>query len=316
METTPDARTATVAAGQAGVLSRAQARAAGMTDRMIARRRATGRWSLLHPGVYAIAGAPPSWRRDVWASLLAAGPQAVASHETALLLHGVDDRHVPRHPLRLTMPHGTHARVAGALVHQIGDVAPHHVGAVDGLPVTTPARAVVDLAARVGPRRLGDLVDVVTHRMTSTARVARCTAEVARRGKPGIARLGAVLDERGPGHVPPASVLEAHMFAALASGGLPEPVRQFRLPGRGAIDGLVDAAYPDVRLILEADGRRWHARISDLRRDHQRDAEAARVGWQTLRLLHEDIVGHPDEVAATVRDVRSARSAQLSLRSG
>jgi very-short-patch-repair endonuclease len=109
-------------------------------------------------------------------------------------------------------------------------------------------------------------------------------------------------------------VLEAALFRALADGALPAPARQFRLPGRGALDGLVDAAYADVRLILEADGRRWHTRIRELRRDHQRDAEAARAGWQTLRLLYEDVVGHPDEVAATVRDVRAVRSAQLAGR--
>jgi Protein of unknown function (DUF559) len=315
METTPDRRIATIAAGQAGALARAQALPAGMTDRMISHRLATGRWTFLHPGVYAVAGAPPSWLGDVWGARLAAGPQAVASHETALLLRGVEDRHVPRHPVRLIVPHGTHPRVAGAVVHQIDDLAPDHVCEVDGLPVTTPARAVVDLAARAGPRRLAEIVDVVTPRLTSTARIARSTADVARRGKPGIARLGEVLDARGPGHGPPASVLEGALFGALAAAELPAPARQFRLPGRGAVDGLVDAAYLDVRLILEADGRRWHSRISDLRRDHQRDAEAARAGWQTLRLLYEDVVGHPDEVADMVRDVRRARASQTASRS-
>jgi very-short-patch-repair endonuclease len=285
-----------------------------MTNRMIRYRVATERWARVHPGVYALAGAPPSWRQDVWAAILAAGPRSVASHETALLLHGLDDRLVPRHPLRVVVPHGAHPRLTGAVVHQLDDLEPHHVVDVDGLPATTPARAVVDLAARLGPRRLGDLVDVATRRTTSSARIARCTAELARRGKPGIVRLGAVLDARGPGYVPPASVLEAALFRALADGALPAPARQFRLPGRGALDGLVDAAYADVRLILEADGRRWHTRIRELRRDHQRDAEAARAGWQTLRLLYEDVVGHPDEVAATVRDVRAVRSAQLAGR--
>ena len=64
---------------------------------------------------------------------------------------------------------------------------------------------------------------------------------------------------------------------------------QRALPGTGAVEGVVDAAYPDCRLILEADGRRWHTRVDDLRRDHERDAEAARAGWQTLRFLYEQI---------------------------
>jgi hypothetical protein len=123
--------------------------------------------------------------------------------------------------------------------------------------------------------------------------------QIARPGKRGLGKLGAVLDERGPGHVPPQSELEGRLFEVLAHAGLPAPVRQFPLPGRGVVTGLTDAAYPDVRLILEADGRRWHTRIRDLRRDHLRDAEAARAGWQTLRFLYEEIVGDASYVAAT-----------------
>src|ERR671919_1795556 len=123
-----------------------------------------------------------------------------------------------------------------------------------------------------------------------------------------VSSLGRVLDERGAGPTPPASERERALFAALDAGGLPRPRRQMALPSRGAIEGLVDAAYPDCRLILESDGRRWHARINDLKRDHERDAEAARVGWQTLRFVYEQIIHDPHEVCAVVADVRAVRS--------
>ena len=335
MEMSPDERVATIAAAQACAFSRAQARGAGMTDRMISHRVARGRWLRLHPGVYAIAGAPPSWEQSLWAALLAVGPGAVVSHETALLLHRVDGRHVPRYPLTFTVPHGRHHRVGGTVVHQLGDLAPHHIGRLNrlpvstpartlvdvagtvgprrlgDLPVSTPARTIVDMAATIGPRRLGDLVDLVTDRVTSVARISSCMAEVARPGKPGLSRLGAVLDARGPGYVPPQSELEARLFSALADAGLPAPRRQFPLPGRGAVEGTVDAAYTDVRVIVEADGRRWHTRIRDLRRDHDRDAEAARTGWQSLRFLYEQLTESPAEQAAVVADVLAVRTAQL-----
>jgi very-short-patch-repair endonuclease len=79
------------------------------------------------------------------------------------------------------------------------------------------------------------------------------------------------------------------------------------LPGRGVAEGLVDAAYRDARVLIEADGRRWHTRMRDLKKDHVRDAEAARVGWLTLRFLYEQIVHEPDEVCAIIADVRSSR---------
>jgi hypothetical protein len=311
METTPDGAAMAVAALQAGTISRAQARGTGMTDRMVDYRVQRGRWVRLHNGVFAVAGVPASWSRDVWAAALAVGPTATVSLDTALLIHGVDDRYVPRYPLTLAIPHEARRRVPGVAIHRVGDLRPDHVEQVDGLRVTTAARAIVDLAAVVGPKRLDHLVDLVSDRLTSVARVSACTADVARPGKPGITALGTVLDARGPGHVPPQSELESRLFTALAAGGLPAPVRQFALPGRGALDGLVDAAYPDVRVVIEADGRRWHTRIRDLRRDHRRDAEAARVGWQTLRFLYEELTEHPAEVVATIVDVRRVRSAQL-----
>jgi hypothetical protein len=202
------------------------------------------------------------------------------------------------------------------VVRQVVDMPTHLTDLVDGLRVSTPPRAIVELAGVVGPRRLDHLVDVVTRRITSVTRLSACAAELARPGRPGVAALGAVLDERGPGYVPPDSELEARLFAAVAAGGLPAPMRQFPLPGCGAAEGLVDAAYPDVRVIIEADGRRWHTRVRDLRRDHEREARAARAGWQTLRFLYEQIVEAPRDVVGTVADVRAVRAAQLARSTG
>lgn len=304
-----DAHAAEVASAQGGMISRQQAHGCGLSDAMIIRRVRTGRWQRIHAGVYAIAGPPGGWMSAVWAAYLAVGPPAVVSHETALLIHGVPDRTVPRHPVTYTVPHGRHHRIAGAMVHQLDDVLTHHTRRLpSGLVVGTPARAVVDVAATLRQRHLGDVVDeVIAARIASMGQIEACFAEVARAGKRGVHRLAAVLDDRGPGFVPATSKLEKALFGALADGGLPAPDRQVPLPGRGAIDGVVDAAYPDVRVVLEADGRRWHQRVRDMERDRLRDAEAARVDWLTLRFTYSRITGDPGEVADVVRDVRSTR---------
>jgi very-short-patch-repair endonuclease len=307
--TAADAHAARLAEGQAGVLSRAQAHACGLTDRMIQHRLRSSRGRRVHPGVYSIAGVPKGWMTMVWAAALAPGEAVVVSHATALLIHGVSDRVAPRIPVNLITRHGAHPRVRGAVVHGLDDLLPGHVVRHrSGLLITTPARGIVDLAATVGERHLGNLVDeVIVARLASEAQISCCLRDVARRGKRGVRALGRVLDDRRSGYVPPHSELERKLFAVLAAGGLPEPRRQVPLPGRGAVEGLVDAAYPDVRLLIEADGRRWHTRARDISRDHVRDAEAARVGWQTLRLLYDQIVGDPEGTCATVRDVRKAR---------
>jgi hypothetical protein len=132
----------------------------------------------------------------------------------------------------------------------------------------------VDIAGVSGGRtkRLGvALDDAVVAGRTSYVEVGECLRIVAKRGKPGVRTLTAILDERGPGHVPPASQLERELDELLVRFCLPEGQRQYPHPGRQFITGCVDRAYADARLILESDGRRWHTRIQDLKRDHERD---------------------------------------------
>jgi Transcriptional regulator, AbiEi antitoxin/Protein of unknown function (DUF559) len=302
-----DARIARFAHRQGGTFSRAQALAVGMSDSSMLRRIRSGRWVVLHPGVYLLAGVPPTWHTEIWAALLAAGPLATVTHETSTRLHG--SPHVGLRPITLTVPHGAHPRVRGAVVHQIDDLRSGQIATIDGLPVSRPARAVVEVAATFGRRRLGRVLDdMVFDRRTSYEEVGVALADVARPGKPGVVVLASVLDDRSTASVPGDSELERALFAALLGAGLPLPGAQRALPGTGAVQGVVDAAYPDCRLILEADGRRWHTRAADLRRDHERDAEAARAGWLTLRFLYEQITRDPDGVCAVVADVRAVRS--------
>jgi very-short-patch-repair endonuclease len=309
MGTTADSTVARLASDQAGCVARQQALDAGISRRMISGRLARGLWVKRHPGVYAMAAVPGSWFQEIWAAVLAVGGEVVVSHDTALLLADVvDDSHVRRRPIVLTTTHGRHPRVDGAVVHQIDDVRPGHVERIHGLTVTTAPRAVVDVAAATGERELRRLVDgLLVGKQTTRTAIASVLHDVARNGKPGVTRLGRILDELGDGYVPPESELERLLLSALATAGLPAPRRQIPLPGNGPVRGLVDAGYEDVRLLLEADGRRWHTRQEDFVDDRAREAQAARGGWQTLRFTWEQLVSDPAEVAATVADVRRAR---------
>jgi very-short-patch-repair endonuclease len=74
---------------------------------------------------------------------------------------------------------------------------------------------------------------------------------------------------------------------------------------------LVDGAYADARMVLEADGRRWHERLAASRADRERDAQVVRAGWVPLRFVYEQIVDEPAEVCAIVEDTRRGRLALL-----
>ena len=213
----------------------------------------------------------------------------------------------------LTVPHSGWHRIPGAFVHQLSDVWPDHRTVIEGLPVTTVARTVVDLATVVHPARLRHVVEDAKHsRLVSYEEIGLCLASVARRGKPGVRSLTIVLDRLGPGTTPTTSKLERMMLDLLRGSDLPVPVGQYPFPGRQFVAGCVDFAYPAAKLVLETDGRRWHSRIKELTRDRERDLEAARHGWQTLRFLYEHVKNDPDGTVDTIRTVLDDRLALLA----
>jgi Transcriptional regulator, AbiEi antitoxin/Protein of unknown function (DUF559) len=304
-----DARINLIARRQGGAFTWAQARECGMGKATIGRRVSTGVWNRPYPGVYVLGGTPPTRPQALWAAVLAAGGGAAVSHESGALVHGA--RGLPLEPLTLTAPHGAHHRLPGVTVHQIDDLAPRHRTTIDGLPVVTAARAVVELGSRLSLDRLGDVADdLVQSRATTWPAIGAVFRDVARPGKPGMPTVASLLDDRCGTGVPAASALERALFTALAAAGLPAPVRQMALPGRGALRGLVDAAYLDARILLETDGRTYHMRLRDMRRDRERDAQAVAAGWVTLRFMYDQVVGDP---AGACADIAAARRVRLPL---
>jgi very-short-patch-repair endonuclease len=301
-----DARLGLLAGRQGGAFSFRQAIELGFPSSTIADRLRKGAWDRRLPGVYAVAGVDRSRIHELWVAVLAAGPNTTLTHETACLIHGAE--RLPSKPITLTGPHGWHHALPAVFVHQIDDLQPWHRTTWRGLPVSAPARAVVELAATQSASMIGRVADdFIAAKRTTLARISAVFAELARPGKPGMEKIATVLDARGEGYVPPASELERLLFDVLAAGGLAAPQRQVPLVGHSSVSGIVDGAYADAKLVLEADGRRWHDRLEASANDRRRDAELARVGWQTLRFVYEQLKDDPGEVCAIVRETRAVR---------
>ncbi len=263
----------TLAAQQAGALGRRQLLAGGSSRSSIDRRVRTGRLVVELPGVYVVAGSPDTTARRRWVAMLATGPGAVLSFETAARMRGLSAVSTDG-PTVVTVRHSGWRALPGIVVHQLNDLLPGHVGEIDGLAVTTVPRTIVDLAA-IWPRGRMRIVvgDAVAAKRTTPGQIGDCLRSVARRGKPGVRTLATVLDELGPGKAPPASQLERVFFSLVRRSSLPDPHRQYPLPRGDGVRNLVDAAWPHVKVIIEVDGRRWHQRIADMKRD--RDPRSA-----------------------------------------
>jgi very-short-patch-repair endonuclease len=306
-----DREAAELALRQQGAFASWQLDAAGVAMGSRKVRLASGTWIRVLPGVYVLPSAPPTFEQRLWIGWLAAGPQAIVSHEAAAQLRKIPN--VVRDRITLTVQHSGYHRIPGVIVHQISDVLDDHVGELGGWRVTTVPRTIVDLAAVVSPVRLRSIVEESKLAgLTTPVAVGECLATVARRGKPGVRSLARVLDVFGDGKETSNSKLEDALRDVIRAFDLPVPAAQFPFPGRQFVKGCVDFAYPDVKLVIEADGRRWHTRIRDIGRDHERDGDAAEAGWQTLRLLYEHIVGDPEGTARRIRAVLEQRRMQLA----
>lgn len=234
------------------------------------------------------------------ASCLEAGPGGVVSHEAAAALHGMET--FPPGPVVVTLAHGDHQHLQLGRLRQSTDLGPHHCTVVDEIPVTTRARTLVDLAADVHIVRLRTAFHAqITAKACSLDEVRRCYDEVRRPGKRGLRKVDLLLGSAGPGPGPAESTLERRLKRLLRDGGLPAPVREHELPWSRDTPGRVDFAYPAQRVILEADGRRWHTREQDFEADRRRDREAQLAGWDVYRFTWDDLRARPDEVLATVR---------------
>jgi len=179
-----------VAARQSSFIARRQALACGMSEAAIKRRLASGHWLKAKPGLYQIPGYPIT-SRGLMAGAVAC-MDAVVSHQSAAEIHNFVG--IKKGLAVVTVPIRTTNRFPGIIVHQSTDLTSEYITAVEGMPVTTIPRTVIDLAAITAPKQLGRLIDrlVIENRLTIEL-LASIHAGLSRRGKPGTRRLRLVL---------------------------------------------------------------------------------------------------------------------------
>jgi hypothetical protein len=268
----------TVATGQYGLVTRRQL-LAQLSRAQVQGRVAEGRLVPVRPGVYRCAGAPPSWEQRLLAACLAG--EAVASHRSAARLWNLGG--IPALRLEVTVPLGRTLRLRGVRAHRSTLLGPEWATVHRGIPVTTPARTLIDLSAVASPPRVWEAVDQgLRERLITLEELRACFDLMAGRGRRRVAHFRPILEARQPGYDPGDSELEARVTWWLAAAGLPAPVRQHPVLVQDH-RYRVDLAYPDLRIAIELDGWAHHGTRGAFDHDRERGNDLELAGWTVLR---------------------------------
>jgi very-short-patch-repair endonuclease len=280
---------ATVARKQHGVITRRQLVGAGLGRRTITRRVEAGRLYKLHQGVYALGAIQLTRRSDWMAAVLACGRSALLSHRSAAVLWGLmqpQDGEV-----EVTSPSGRGR--PGIKVHE-GGVHRDERTAVDGIPVTTVARVLFDLAEIVDEREL-ELTFEEADRL-GLLRVQALEAVCARgHGRRALKAIRPLIEAARPAE-PTRSPLEDIFLRFCRDHDLPRPQTNVSLLGYE-----VDAYWPDARLVVESDSWSFHSHRAAFERDRARDAAMQANGYRVIRVTYRRLEQEPVTVAAEFR---------------
>lgn len=284
---------------QHGVFTVDQASERGASRNFIRWRLDSKRWRSLSEIVVHMAGVPLTWYSRVMAGVLDAGPGAAASHRTAACLHGIPGFKENRVEVSRQPNSASTSRLA--LVHRSRWLPPWHIVVKNGIRVTTVARTLFDLAAVVSRPRLERALDnAITMKLVTIDALNVMLEELAERGRTGVAAMRKLLEARQLGYIAPASELEARFIRFLERYGLPDAIRQLNVGGDEWI-ARVDFAYPEMKILIELDGRLHHTALLDADRDRRRRARLTAQGWKVITITWWDLTDYADETVKTLR---------------
>jgi very-short-patch-repair endonuclease len=281
-----------LAARQHGVVARCQLLELGLGRHFIGRQLERGRLHPIHRGVYAVGHAKLTREGGWMAAVLAGGDSAVLSHRSAAALWGVRD--TARRAIEITAPAHRRGR-AGLSMHQ-ARLPPDEVTTQRGIPVTTAARTLLDLAALLDEHHLARAAErAEALRLASPTSLADLAARYP--GRPGVPAIQRLLEEDRIVETTTRSDLERRFLTLLDAERLPRPLVN------EAIDGgkEPDFRWSTERLIVELDGFETHGTRAAFERDRARDRALTAAGWRVARITQRQLDDAPADLAAELR---------------
>jgi very-short-patch-repair endonuclease len=210
------------------------------------------------------------------------------SHRSAAVLWGIC--RVETKPIQVSMPAHTRRQPAGIKVHRRKALTPADTTVLHTIPVTTPACTLIDISTQLEPNQIEAVINEADKLELITPEELRLAVDKAAR-RPGVRALREILDHRTFRLTD--SELERRFLRLVRKARLP-------LPQTGqSLNGFkVDFYWPDLRLVVETDGLRYHRTPAQQAKDLIRDQAHTSAGLTTLRFTHAQVVHEPERVTA------------------
>jgi very-short-patch-repair endonuclease len=288
-----------IAGRQHGLITHSQLLDAGLGASGVKKRVNSRRLRRVHRGVYLV-GHQPLREGGRWlAAVLACGPRAVLSHQPAAVLLGLIPTADGAIDVTVPTPGGRKSR-DGFRVHRC-KVYSGEVTRKTGIPVTTVARTLIDLAAVAPERRVERALDEADY--LGLLNHAALESTLARNSnRKGSRVLRRIVAEHEIGSTRTRTELEERFLAICARRGLQQPEVNREVEGFE-----VDFSWPDLRLVVETDGYAAHRKRRAFEADRTRDVILHVEGWDVLRFSYRQVLAKPEWVADHVERALSVR---------
>lgn len=276
-----------------------------MTERLIDWRLNTGEWKVLFPGVYTVRSSSPSWMRSEMGAVLWAGSGAAGSGRAAGLIwdfDGIDRRYIEVSTSR-------RVRHPDVVVHRTGNVGRTLMR--KGILVTDPFRTIVDLAALIEKPNLEAALDSGLRSGSLNLPFLEKTLNDAgpRRG---LAHLKALVRERRDCIGLTRSALEALVSDFLRECKIPTGYRNYDLVIDGRFIACLDVAWPELRIGIEVDSRRWHMGHEAWESDSSRYANLVSLDWRIFPVTSHQLRHKKPELAGQLQRLLGQRGFDLT----
>ena len=310
MDVSADQRLRAFAAEHHAVFKGVHARVCGLTNRQIEGRIALRLWERLYDDVYFVAGASLTWKGALLAACWAGGFRAAASHRSAAALWRLAGGR--KSIVEVTCPRWRRAQHDGLVVHETKALSGIDITEVEGIPVTSPERTLLDLGAVCHESLVEMALDNAENRgLVTRASMEATLRRLGKRGRNGAGTLRRLVMARDSNRRAPESEMETALIRTLRRDGWPEPVPQYEIRAGTALVARVDAAYPDWRIAIEYQSDAYHSGLRASERDNDRRLRIIAAGWFPIEATLPDVRNGGVRLCAALREAREAFLRQL-----